>query len=141
LGHIRYEVYGSPAICCLREQVVSRILGHNRWPTVLGVLDPPPQQVQSVGLVVRLGASGARNVDTIFLMETRKGRIPIFRWRRKITRLRKRVDVHGPTTTVQGRCALATDTPTPVVDAILWSTTTQPRGTCPVSNRRTSKNK
>jgi hypothetical protein len=62
------------------------------------------------------------------LMETRKGRIPIFRWRRRITRLRKRVDVHGPTTTVQGRCALATDTPTPMVNAILWSMTTQPRG-------------
>ena len=38
------------------------------------------------------------------------------------------VDVHGPTTTVQGRCALATDTPTPVVTANLWCATTQPRG-------------
>jgi oligoribonuclease NrnB/cAMP/cGMP phosphodiesterase (DHH superfamily) len=34
------------------------------------------------------------------VMETRKGRIPIFQWRQRITRLRKRVDVHGPTTTV-----------------------------------------
>jgi hypothetical protein len=39
---------------------------------------------------------------------------PIFRWRRRITRLGKRVNVHGPTTTVQGHCALVTDTPTPV---------------------------
>jgi hypothetical protein len=30
--------------------------------------------------------------------------------------LRKRVDIHGLTTTVQGRCALATDTPTSMVD-------------------------
>jgi hypothetical protein len=36
----------------------------------------------------------------------------------------KRVNVHGPTTTIQGHCALVTDTPTPVVDVILWSTTT-----------------
>jgi hypothetical protein len=63
---------------------------------------------------------------TKFVMETRKGRILIFRWRRRITQLRTRVDVHGPTTTVQGRCTLATDTPTPVVDAMLWSTTTHP---------------
>jgi hypothetical protein len=42
--------------------------------------------------------------------------------------LGKRVDIHDLTTTVQGRCALATDTPTPVVDVILWSMTTQPRG-------------
>jgi hypothetical protein len=34
------------------------------------------------------------------LMETRKGRIPIFWWRRRITRLRKRVDVHSPTTAI-----------------------------------------
>jgi hypothetical protein len=58
------------------------------------------------------------------LMETCEGSIPIFQWRRRITRLGKRVDIHGLTTTVQGCCALATDTPTPVVDVILWSTTT-----------------
>jgi hypothetical protein len=64
----------------------------------------------------------------LVLMETREGWIPIFQWRQRITRLGKRVDIHGQTTTVQGRCAWATDTPTPVVDVILWSTTTQPRG-------------
>jgi hypothetical protein len=42
--------------------------------------------------------------------------------------LRKRVKVHDLITTVQGRCSLVTDTPTPVIDVILWSTTTQPRG-------------
>jgi hypothetical protein len=38
------------------------------------------------------------------------------------------VDVPNLTTTIQRHCALATDTPTPVVDVILWSTMTQPRG-------------
>jgi hypothetical protein len=28
-GLIRYGVYGSPAICCWREPIVSRILGRN----------------------------------------------------------------------------------------------------------------
>jgi hypothetical protein len=32
-------------------------------------------------------------------------------------------DVHGPTTAFQGCCALATDTPPPMVAAILWSAT------------------
>jgi hypothetical protein len=32
-------VYGSPAICCWREPVVSRILGRNWRSVVLGVLD------------------------------------------------------------------------------------------------------
>jgi hypothetical protein len=32
-------VYGSPAICCWREPVVSRILGRNWQSVVLGVLD------------------------------------------------------------------------------------------------------
>jgi hypothetical protein len=39
-GHIRYGVYGSPTICCWRELVIFRILGHNWWPVVPGVLDP-----------------------------------------------------------------------------------------------------
>ena len=38
------------------------------------------------------------------------------------------VDVRGPTTTVQGRCALATDTPPPMVAAILWERDHGPRG-------------
>jgi hypothetical protein len=62
------------------------------------------------------------------LMENRVGGIPDLRWRRRTTQLGKRIDVHGLTTTVQGRCVLAINTPTPVVDVILWSTTTQPRG-------------
>jgi hypothetical protein len=37
-------------------------------------------------------------------------------WR---TRLVEKDDVHGPTTTIQGRCALATDTPPPMVAVIL----------------------
>jgi hypothetical protein len=39
-GHIWYVVYGSPAVCCWREPIVSRILSRNRRPTVLRVLDP-----------------------------------------------------------------------------------------------------
>jgi hypothetical protein len=39
-GHIRYGLYGFPAVCCWREPVVSRILGRNRRPAVPGVLDP-----------------------------------------------------------------------------------------------------
>jgi hypothetical protein len=39
-GHIQYGVHSSPTICRCREPVVSRLLGHNWWPTVPGVLDP-----------------------------------------------------------------------------------------------------
>jgi hypothetical protein len=60
------------------------------------------------------------------LMETREAPTPIFWWRRRITQLGKRIDVHGLTTTIQGRYTLVTNTPTPVVDVILWSMTTQP---------------
>jgi hypothetical protein len=38
--------------------------------------------------------------DCVTLMETHEGRILIFQWRRRITRLRKRVDIHDPTTIV-----------------------------------------
>jgi hypothetical protein len=39
-GHIRYGLYGSPAVCCWRKPIISKILGHNRRPTVPRVLDP-----------------------------------------------------------------------------------------------------
>jgi hypothetical protein len=39
-GHIRYEVCGSPSICCWRKSIVSRIVGHNQHPTVPEVQDP-----------------------------------------------------------------------------------------------------
>jgi hypothetical protein len=45
-GPIRYGVYGSPAIFRCSESVVSRILGHNRWPAVPGVLDPDRKFLQ-----------------------------------------------------------------------------------------------
>jgi hypothetical protein len=35
-----YGVYGSPTICRWREPIVSRVLGHNRWPMVPGVYYP-----------------------------------------------------------------------------------------------------
>jgi hypothetical protein len=38
-SHIRYVVYGSPAICYWRKSVIYRILGCNRWSAVPGVLD------------------------------------------------------------------------------------------------------
>jgi hypothetical protein len=38
IGHIWYMLYGSLAICHLREPVVSTILGCNQWPTVPRVL-------------------------------------------------------------------------------------------------------
>jgi hypothetical protein len=37
-------------------------------------------------------------------------------------------DVHGPTTAFQRCCALATDTPPPMVVTILWSVTPWPLG-------------
>jgi hypothetical protein len=37
-------------------------------------------------------------------------------------------DVHGPTTALQRRCALATDTPPPMAVTILWSVTPWPLG-------------
>jgi hypothetical protein len=37
-------------------------------------------------------------------------------------------NVHGPTTAFQRRCALATDTPPPMVVTILWSMTPWPLG-------------
>ena len=58
-----------------------------------------------------------------------------------ITRFGHGDDVHGPTTATQGCRALATDTPPPTVATILWSATTSHEGTCPTSNRKTSKNK
>jgi hypothetical protein len=42
------------------------------------------------------------------------------RW---ITRFGDEDDVHGPTTTIQGYCALATDTPPSMVIVILWCVT------------------
>jgi hypothetical protein len=54
--------------------------------------------------------------------------------RSRQSRLVEKDDIHGPTTTIQGRCALATDTPSPMVAMIL-------RCTHPASNRRTRKNK
>jgi hypothetical protein len=39
--------------------------------------------------------------------------------RSRRTRLVEKDDVHGPATTIQGRCALATDTPPPMVIVIL----------------------
>jgi hypothetical protein len=39
-GLIRYGVYGSPAVCCWREPVISRILDCNRQPVEHGVLNP-----------------------------------------------------------------------------------------------------
>jgi hypothetical protein len=38
--HIRYRMCGSLVVCRCREQVVSRFMGHNRWPMVSGVQDP-----------------------------------------------------------------------------------------------------
>jgi hypothetical protein len=32
-----YGVYGSPVVCHWREPIISRVLGHNRWPAVPGV--------------------------------------------------------------------------------------------------------
>ena len=46
-------------------------------------------------------------------------------------------DVHDPTTSIQGWCALATDTPTPRIAAFLWCAT-WPRGH---SSCKQSKNK
>jgi hypothetical protein len=31
----QYRVFGSPAVCCWWEPIIWRILGRNRWPTVL----------------------------------------------------------------------------------------------------------
>ena len=58
-----------------------------------------------------------------------------------ITRFGDGDNVHGPTTTIQGCCTLATDTPPPTAVAILWSTINQTTRVIPASNRGTSKNK
>jgi hypothetical protein len=59
-------------------------------------------------------------------MKTREGTIPIFQWRRVDNSIEEGVDVHGLTTTDERCCTNATDTPTPMVVAILRSTTTHP---------------
>jgi hypothetical protein len=48
-SHIQYGVYGSPAICCWRELVISKFLGHNWWLMVPEVLDPDMNPTKRFG--------------------------------------------------------------------------------------------
>ena len=54
--------------------------------------------------------------------------------RRWITQFGDGDDVHGLTTTIQGCCTLATDTPPPMAIMILWSTINQTTRVIPASN-------
>jgi hypothetical protein len=58
-GLIRYGVYGSLAVCCWRELIVSRILGHNRRPWYLGyftlTVAPEPSVEHVVKNVLLMG--------------------------------------------------------------------------------------
>jgi hypothetical protein len=125
----------SSGVCQAQTWIQAQcVLGINHMCGVLGFqhnvyLDPST-------MCTRIGAQGCHQTRIqapSVLRLDQQGRpvrveSPIFWWRRRITQLSKRINVHSLTTTIQGRCTLATDTPTPVVDVILWSTTTQPRG-------------
>ena len=64
----------------------------------------------------------------------------IFRWR-WISPLVDREDIHNPTLTIQGRCALATNTPTPMVDRYPVEHDQHHEGTRPASNWVANNNK
>ena len=67
-------------------------------------------------------------------MRTRVGLGMIFQWETGLSQFMEGEDIQGPTTTIQGWCALSTDTPPSMVAAILWSVTLVHEGTCPTNN-------
>ena len=72
------------------------------------------------------------------LTGTREGLVPDLSMRGGDNSIVGGCDVHGPTTVIQGRCALSTDTPLPLVAANLRARDNRPRG---LLSCKQSKNK
>ena len=77
------------------------------------------------------------NQTLLWLPHNKNEGVPIFLVEMDNFDLVEGDDVHDPTTTIQGWCALATDTPTPRIAAFLWCAI-RPRGH---SSCKQSKNK